>query len=401
MCMASSLVGVIVFIRRRSLIGEALSHATYPGVVFGVICAASLFTFSEDIIAFAILIGAFVFACLGLVVIEFLEKKLRVKNDAALCFTLSAFLGVGILFASRIQITHALWYQKIQVYLYGQAATMTDFHILLYGILALVITTFVILLFSSIKAVNFDREFCNVLGINTSWLDIGTFFLLILAIVIGIRSVGVVLMSGMLIAPAIAARQLTHKLSVMFAYAALIGLLSGFFGNYLSMQLPVPLPTGPMILLVAAFICFLSLFFAPERGLVTRLIRRYRFQTHCQLENALKAFWKKHHEKPFPMKKRKFIHYLLIKQGWVEWQEKNRYRLSSDGMKKAAHIVRLHRLWEVYLVNYLGIGEERVHCNAEEMEHIITPELEKKLTELLNDPKKDPHKQPIPERSLP
>ncbi len=58
--------------------------------------------------------------------------------------------------------------------------------------------------------------------------------------------------------------------------------------------------------------------------------------------------------------------------------------------------MRLHRLWEVYLADYLGVGAERVHRNAEEMEHIITPQLERELTMLLKDPKEDPHKQPIP-----
>ena len=65
-------------------------------------------------------------------------------------------------------------------------------------------------------------------------------------------------------------------------------------------------------------------------------------------------------------------------------------------IEKGARIVRLHRLWEVYLVNSLGLKVERVHKSAEEMEHILTPELERKLTELLDNPKQDPHDQPIP-----
>ena len=72
------------------------------------------------------------------------------------------------------------------------------------------------------------------------------------------------------------------------------------------------------------------------------------------------------------------------------------YRLNIDGQHRAAKIVRLHRLWEVYLADYLGIGAEKVHHNAEEMEHILTPEIEEQLIKLLNDPKRDPHSQPIP-----
>ena len=82
---------------------------------------------------------------------------------------------------------------------------------------------------------------------------------------------------------------------------------------------------------------------------------------------------------------------------WMgEKKGKDTYRLTKEGEIWAAKIVRLHRLWEVYLVDYLGIGPEKVHVNAEEMEHIITPELEHDLTLLLKDPKRDPHHQPIP-----
>ncbi len=92
----------------------------------------------------------------------------------------------------------------------------------------------------------------------------------------------------------------------------------------------------------------------------------------------------------------RFILYKLSKNGWVRKTGRNTYRLTSDGEQRGGHIVRLHRLWEVYLADYLGVGAERVHHSAEEMEHIITPEIEQELIVLLKDPKEDPHHQPIP-----
>ena len=86
----------------------------------------------------------------------------------------------------------------------------------------------------------------------------------------------------------------------------------------------------------------------------------------------------------------------MVQSGWIKQEKNHFYCLTEDGQHRAAHIVRLHRLWEVYLANYLGMGAERVHRNAEEMEHILTPELEHELTLLLKDPKQDPHQQPIP-----
>jgi len=372
---------------------------------------------SEEKAALGILIGAFAFAFLGLFVIHQMETKLRVKSDAALCFVLSSFFGLGILIASRIQITHVSWYKKIQLFLYGQSATMTDIHILIYGALSLLIIAFLLLLFRSIKAIYFDVDFTKSLGMRVNFFENMIFLLLVLAICIGIRSVGVVLMSGMLIAPAIGARQYTHKLSLLFVLSGFFGMFSGFFGNYLSVFIPLvlqkegektfSLPTGPMILLFAAFICALSFLVAPHTGLLSRSMRIIQFRRKCVVENALKTLWKKgigegaKKQAIFDGLKITrissfFVLLKLVRQGWVEKLPSKNYQLTPFGFEYASRIVRLHRLWEVYLVSYLGQKVEKVHRNAEEMEHIITPELERELTELLKDPKIDPHKQPIP-----
>jgi manganese/zinc/iron transport system permease protein len=414
MCVASSLIGALAFVQRRSLLGEALSHAAYPGVVVGVFCAATLFPTSDGMLATFILIGAFVSSWIGLLAIYQLQKRFRVTSDAALCFVLSIFFGTGILLASRLQFTHALWYKQIQVFLYGQAATMTDFHVGIYALLGLMIALVLTLFYRSIQAVSFDKNFTESTGVKVHFIEFGIFFLLVLSIVVGMRSVGVVLMSGMLIAPAVAARQWTHTLSYLFVLAGCVGLVSGFLGNYLSVNLPiwfdkgkVALPTGPIILLTASFLCMCSLLFAPESGLVSRYFRVLSFRSRRHQENILKVFWKKGEasslsfkeivswEAISPLVVRYFL-YRLTSQRWIAKGVGKHYHLTTDGQKRAAHVVRLHRLWEVYLVDYVGQQAGKVHRSAEEMEHILSPELEKELSLLLQDPKQDPHNQPIP-----
>ena len=395
MCLASSLVGVIIFLRKRSLVGEALSHASYPGVVLSIFFSELLFPFSEEVIAINVLVGASLTAFLGLKGINFLEQRLKVKNDAALSFVLSIFFGVGILFASRLQITHALWYKQAQLFLYGQAATMTDIHIAIYGVLALLIAVFIILMYRHLKAVNFDPDFSSSVGLSSSKIDHLTMLFLVLAIVIGIRSVGVVLMAGMLIAPAAAARPFTKRLSTHFLLAGSFGLLSGFLGNYLSIVIPqgqYSLPTGPMILLCATTFCIFGMLLAPKNGLLIRFSRALMFRRQCQIENSLKTLWKK---KNSPIPFWVIIHLKL--RGWI-CHSPSGYELTEKGRKKAERVIRLHRLWEVYLVDYMGQSVEKVHRNAEELEHLFTPELERELTSLLQDPKRDPHHQPIPAR---
>jgi len=422
MCLAASLMGVIVFLRRQSLIGEALAHASYPGVILGIVAAGLLAIPDGEELQLSVLIlfGAFLTSLLGLWAIHFLEKKMRVPGDAALCFVLSTFFGIGLTITSEVQFSFTSLYKQSLNYLYGQAATMTDIHIVIYGVLALVVIVMILLLYKELQVITFDRAYAKSLGISVQTIDILLFILVAIAVIIGIRSVGVVLMSAMLIAPAVAARQFTNRLSILLMLAAFFGMLSGFFGNYFSVELTdllshaypsarIILPTGPMIVLVATAICILALLFAPERGLLIRIWRIARFRFTCICENILKEMWRIDPKGIFSVEQvvkyqtispfyLKWILWRMRRNGWIEQEANNAYRLTSDGQYRAANIVRLHRLWEVYLANYLGMGVERVHRNAEEMEHILTPELENELTLLLNDPKQDPHQQPIPAR---
>jgi manganese/zinc/iron transport system permease protein len=417
MCLASALIGVVVFLRKRALLGEALSHAAYPGVVLSVLVIALFFPTFQEAVPIAILIGASATAFLGLWAIDRLESRFQIKSDAALCLILSVFFGSGVLIASRMQSTHALWYKTVQIFLYGQAATLTDIHITLYAALAVAIILVLVILYRQIEMTVFDRSFAKSAGVQVPAVDALLFILLVLAIVIGIRSVGVVLMAGMLIAPAVTARQLTNRLSVMLVLAALFGALSGFLGNYLSIQIPqwgqaqgwdwkFSLPTGPIILLSASLMSIIALLFAPERGVVSRSWRIATFRMQCLAENLIKYFWKQGEGKavslqeldrwcPLGTYQLRFLLWNLKRQGWINKKAKGCFVLTHDGWIRGERIVRLHRLWEAYLV-YLGQGVEKVHRSAEEMEHILTPSLEKELTDLLQDPHRDPHDQPIP-----
>lgn len=389
MGLASGIIGSLVFLQKRSLVGEALSHASYPGAVLGLILAGVFF---KGGLFVGVLLGAFFAGLLALFSIDKIEKRLHISSDAALCLVLSLFFGVGITIASGLQITHALWFRHIQVFLFGQAATMYDAHILLYGGVAFSIILAVVLLFRKLELFHFDPIFAKVVGMQDRMVRSILFVLLTIAIVVGMRSVGVVLMSAMLIAPAAAARQWTKKLSSFFAVSGLLGMCAGFFGIALSVWIPrlvhdshLALPTGPMIVLSGTAICLFSLFFAPENGFFSRHLRVTRFRLRCKQENILKALYKNRSIEPHV-----YLLWRMRMKGWVEGE-----KLTESGYKVAQNLVRLHRLWEVYLV-HMGQESDRVHHSAEEMEHILTPEIEQELSALLDHPEQDPHDQPIP-----
>jgi len=305
-----------------------------------------------------------------------------------------------------LQFSDPKLYSKVQVFLFGQAATLLDVHVVMYASLAVIVSVFLVLLFHSLKAINFDRSFAQSIGLKIQWIDTLTLILLALAVVIGIRSVGVVLISGMLVAPAIAARKLTHKLSLMLIISGGIGMFSGLVGTWLSIEMrSFHLPTGPLIVTVASFICMLTMLFSKEQGLIARGMRIVGFRRQCKIENVLKSLWKSGQTDLRslsaylglrPLQSRLVLS-RLIRQGWCEVHQ-GKYALTRDGKRRASHIVRLHRLWEVYLTSQLGMTADKVHRSAEEMEHILSPDLELRLIELLKNPKKDPHAQPIPKK---
>ncbi len=405
MCIASSLMGSFLFLQKKTLLSETLSHATYPGVCIAVMGLGLFAPTFESWSFLAVLVGAFISAFLALKMIHFLQKRMR--PDSALCFVLALFFGIGTVSISLMQTIMPAFQKQIQMLLFGQAATMTDLHIVLYGALAMIIACIIFFIFHPLRALLFDREYAQSVGINR--VEKMIFWLLLFSLILGIRSVGLVLMSGMVIAPAVAARQFTNHLHKMLILSAFFGALSGVMGNILSVYGTIALstetrnltlPTGPMIVLVGGTIALLSLAFAPGRGLVFRKLRIGSFRFRCVQENILKCLWKKG---PISGKELRtsfglslfFALLSLRKNGWVHKQNRL-YHLTLDGHRKASSIVRLHRLWELYLANMLKLQSEKIHKTAEEMEHILTPDIEERLTRLLSNPVIDPHQQPIP-----
>ena len=276
MCLASSLMGVILFFRKQILMSESLSHASYPGVVIGVSFFAFFFPAHEEWTSLAVLGGAFISSLLGLKTIGWMEKKGKVRSDAALCFVLSLFFGVGTVAASAMQFTMPVWYRQVQLLLFGQAATMTDFHIFLYAALSSIVILFLFLAYRPLQVLLFDKNFARSANIPVLVLEKIIFWLLLFSLILGIRSVGVVLMAGMVIGPIVAARQFTDRLHLIFYLAAFFGAFSGLLGNILAViysREGHTLPTGPAIILVSASLAFLSLLFAPKRGWIFRLFR--------------------------------------------------------------------------------------------------------------------------------
>jgi manganese/zinc/iron transport system permease protein len=150
-----------------------------------------------------------------------------------------------------------------------------------------IITLLLMALFwKEFKLLSFDPEFGASLGFPIRAIDILLTTLLVIAIVIGLQTVGVVLMSAMVVAPAAAARQWTNRLSVMVALSAVFGALAGITGSLISSSIS-RMPTGPTIVLCISVIVIVSLLFAPGRGLAWRWVHHQRNRRQLRVRAVL------------------------------------------------------------------------------------------------------------------
>jgi manganese/zinc/iron transport system permease protein len=202
-------------------------------------------------------------------------RTTRIKSDTSLGLVLSVFFGFGLMLLTFTQRLPDATQAGLDKFLFGQAATLLQSDVITMGVIAAIALGLLAVFWKEFKLISFDTEFAASLGFPVRVLDVVLITLLVVAIVIGLQTVGVVLMSAMIVAPAAAARQWTDKLHVMVILGGLFGALAGVTGTLISGSLE-RLPTGPMIVVCVSLIVLFSMLFATNRGLVWNWIRARR-----------------------------------------------------------------------------------------------------------------------------
>lgn len=278
--LSSGVLGSFAYLRKQSLMGDALAHAALPGV-----CIAFMLTGSKSIFFF--LLGAIVAGLAATFGIGYVTRNSRIKQDTALGIVLSVFFGLGIVLLTKIQHGGSGNQSGLDKFLFGQAASMVLSDVITMAVVALLLTMICALLFKEFKLLSFDPGFAKGIGLPVAFLDQFMMFLIVVAVVVGIQAVGVVLMSALLITPAVSARYWTEKLGVMVVLSGVFGALSGFFGTLLS-GMANNMPTGPLTVLAATFFFVVSVLFAPRRGLLAKLLERLAVKRSVLSERELR-----------------------------------------------------------------------------------------------------------------
>lgn len=276
--MISGALGCFAVLRKQSLIGDAISHCTLPGIAI-----AFLITNSKNIEV--LLFGALLSGLLSMYLITTIASHSKLKFDASLALVLSVLFGIGIVFLTYIQKNSGSHQAGLEKFIFGQASSLLKRDVRIMIITGIVLFSMMIVFWKEFKLVTFDPVFAQTIGIPSTFFGGFLSLLMVLGIVIGLQTVGVILMSALLISPASAARQWTDKLSVMVVLSSLFGGMSGILGTMVSSYIP-GIPTGPTIVAFMSIIVLGSLLFAP-RGIIRKWIMQRK--NHAVLYQQLKA----------------------------------------------------------------------------------------------------------------
>ena len=272
-------LGAFAVLRRQSLLGDAVSHAALPGIVLAFVITGAK-------TPLVLVLGAALAGWAASLLVMLVVRTSRIKLDTALGLVLSTFFGLGLVLLSIVQRSAGAGQAGLDRFLFGQAATLVGDDLKTMSALGALVLVMLMLLWKEFKLLAFDPAFAGSLGLPVRVLDVILTTLLVIAIVIGLQTVGVVLMSAMVVAPAAAARQWTDRLGRLVLLSGIFGAVSGLAGAVLSSLVP-RLPTGPTIILVVTVITLLSLLLAPGRGLLAERWRRGRQRRRVQADNVL------------------------------------------------------------------------------------------------------------------
>ncbi len=349
--LVSGMLGTFAVLRQQSLMGDALSHAALPGVTIAFLFAGRQLGW--------LLVGAGIASWLGVMFIRAVTSTTRIKQDTAMGMTLAAFFALGIALLSYIQGRPDASQAGLDSFIFGQAAAIVQQDVILMSLVALVALLFLGLFWKEFKLITFNAEFAAANGFPVRGLDVLLSTLIVVAVVLGLQLAGVILMVGLLIAPPVAARQWTHHLEQTVILAGIFGAFSGATGAILS-AVAAGLPTGPLIIVVAFIIVFLSIAFAPERGLIWSLLKQRTDRRRFAAQNVLRDIYyhgQQHHNPNEPALENMLIglrgqaaHVGLaqLQRGGLTAKTSNGWILTPAGIEAAAQDARSQRLWTLY-----------------------------------------------------
>lgn len=258
----ASTVGVFAFLRKKALVGDALSHAILPGV-------ALAYLFTETRSTWVLMIGALIAGWLATQFMDVLQRTSRLKQDSIVAIVLSIFFAIGLVLISWIQGRGSDSQSGLSDFLFGKIAAISSQDVYSFGVIGGILMLLLRWKFRLFYFLAFNSDYMKVRGFQIRWNDLLISTASILAIAMGIQAVGVVLMSALLIIPVSGARMLTYRIIPLLVLSACFGVLGAIGGAFGSTLAP-NMPTGPWVIVVLfsiLIICFMIRWILTKRGI--------------------------------------------------------------------------------------------------------------------------------------
>lgn len=284
--LAAGVTGTFMFLRKRALLSDAISHATLPGLCGGFMVMVALGGTGRALEG--LLLGSAISAALGLLAVNFLKSQTRLSEDAAIGAVLSSFFGLGVVMLTLIQNMSAGRQAGLDQLLLGSTAAMLREDAEIIAIGAALVFMVGLILHRAMTLTAFDENFTRALGLNVPLIDAAAMALVLAVTVAGLKIVGLILIVALLIIPPVTARLWSNRAAYIWPIAGAIGGASGLIGAGLSSLAP-DLPTGAIIVLVAAGFFLISLLVAPARGVLASAMRHRKFQRRVHRRQGLLA----------------------------------------------------------------------------------------------------------------
>lgn len=391
-------IGCFIVLRRMAFLGDALSHAMLAGVVAGYLIVKRLT--GAEAQAPAMLIGSVIAAVVTVLLIGFVSKVSRIKEDAAIGIMYTGVFAVGGMLASLFSSEIHL---DLVHFITGNVLVVQDADLWMMATVAVIVLSVVLCFFRQLQLTSFDPVMAASIGIPVLLVDYVLTTCTALVVVSGVSIVGVILVVGMLVIPASTAYLLCDRLSRMLVASALFGVSAFVLGYAFSESINVA--PGSAIVVAGCVQFLIVLAVAPRYGLIADWLRRRRMVPQQLVEDVLGVLLREKDYratvatiiKGVPANTQKLRRALasLETQGLLDLAG-DQVQLTSAGEKEGQRLVRAHRLWEAYLA-HVGTPAAELHRRAHELEHVNDEAAVDYLDDKLGHPLRDPHGSEIPQ----
>lgn len=412
---SASLPGNFLLLRRMSMLGDAISHAVLPGLVVA-------FLISESRSSLPMFLGAVIVGVLTAFFTEWIRNFGEVDEGASMGVVFTTMFALGLVMivqaADKVDLDPGcVLYGAIEETgsdMLSVAGMVIPRVVLVLSTVLVVNLLFVVIFYKELQICSFDPALATTSGIHAGLMHYLLMILVAVTAVASFESVGNILVVAMFVVPPAAARLLTDRLSLMIVLSAVLASLSAVLGHLSAIVVPGwfgfrSASTSGMMALTAGLLFSLCALFAPQQGIIVRWVRSRMLSYRILSEDLIALLYRMEEKQPQTPRTAAVLRDALLAtrfstslvlsmhrlQGHVDRQAQQ-HTLTDSGHRLGAALVRSHRLWENYLVTEAGVSMDRIHEQAEKLEHFTGRELRDRLDQQTQATELDPHGSRIP-----